>query len=87
MSFTLSFAGSRRRAALAALAAIAAPPVLAQSVGGIGGDGLTFQQAQRKFPGLGRATFETADLNGDGVIEANELPVLQGIYAQTTQSR
>ena len=32
-------------------------------------------------------TFEKADLNGDGVIERNELPVLQGIYQQTTQSR
>ena len=32
-------------------------------------------------------TFEKADLNGDGVIEPNELPVLQGIYDQLNQSR
>lgn len=65
----------------------AAPVATAQDVGGTAGGGLTFQQAQRKFPGLRQVTFEKADLNGDGVIEPNELPILQGIYQQTTQSR
>ncbi len=75
--------------ALAAGIAAAAPPpaARAQAVGGIGGDGLTFQQAKVKFPQLRQVTFEKADLNDDGVIEPNELPVLQSVYTQMNQSR
>lgn len=84
---------SRRFAPTAAVAlaltviTVAHAPARAQAVGAISGEGLTFEQAQRKFPGLRRVTFEKADLNGDGVIEANELPVLQGLYQQLNQSR
>lgn len=76
------------KSALVAAVALAAAPALAQSVGGVGGGGgLTYQQAARKFPGLSRVTFEKADLNADGVIEPNELPVLQGVYQATSNSR
>lgn len=73
---------------LAAAATLApTPPARAQSVGGISGQGLTLQQVQRRFPGLREVSFEKADLNGDGLIEPSELPVLQGVYDQLNQSR
>ena len=84
----MSLISALLRPALLAAFALGAVPALAQSVGGVGGSGgLTYQRAAQKFPGLSRVTFEKADLNGDGVIEPNELPVLQSVYQATQNSR
>ena len=59
-----------------------------RSAGGVGGSGGARPTSgpRSKFPGLSRVTFEKADLNGDGVIEPNELPVLQSVYQATQNS-
>lgn len=41
--------------------------------------GLTFERARQLIPGLQRVTFEKADRNGDGVIDASEFPAFQSI--------
>lgn len=41
--------------------------------------GLTFQRARAAIPGLQQVTFEKADRNDDGVIDASEFPAFQSI--------
>lgn len=60
----------------ASLAAIAASP-----------SGLTFERARAGMPGLQRVTFNHADRNGDGVIDASEWPTLQSLYNVTMRNR
>jgi hypothetical protein len=84
----MSIVSDLLRPALLGAFVLGAVPAFSQSVGGVGGSGgLTYQRAAQKFPGLSRVTFEKADLNGDGVIESNEMPVLQSIYQATRNSR
>jgi hypothetical protein len=75
--------------ALTALTLAAPGAAMAQAVGAAAAPagGLTFQQARAKFPRLTQVTFDHADLNGDGVIEPQEMPVLQSMYDQTYQNR
>jgi len=44
------------------------------------GQTLTFQQARARLPRLQDVIFEKADKNGDGVIDARELPTLEALY-------
>jgi hypothetical protein len=41
--------------------------------------GLTFERARAGIPGLLRPTFDAADRNGDGVIDAREFPTFQSL--------
>lgn len=80
---------ARAALALAAVVLLAAAPEAPPQTGAIGAgpDGLTFQQARARFPQLPQVMFDRADLNGDGVIDSRELPVLQGMYNQSFRAR
>lgn len=85
----------RALAALAVLAAsilAAAPPAHAVNFGALASiaaspGGLTFDRARAGMPGLQRVTFNHADRNGDGVIDASEWPTLQSLYNVTVRNR
>jgi hypothetical protein len=76
----------RRTLILAALVAIGGPTAAAaQNFGGLSTiaaspGGLSFERARAGMPGLNRVTFDHADRNGDGVVDATEFPVLQSLY-------
>lgn len=50
-------------------------------------DGLTFTRARQLIPGLQRVTFEKADFNNDGVIDASEFPAFQSIVNAMFRAR
>jgi hypothetical protein len=72
-------------ASFAALLFLGASGANSQSFGSLHlspGQTMTYQQAKFYLPRLTEVTFEKADADGDGVIDARELPVLQSIYEQ-----
>ncbi|MBP7002891.1 EF-hand domain-containing protein [Amaricoccus sp.] len=50
-------------------------------------DGLTFTRARQLIPGLQRVTFDKADFNHDGVIDASEFPTFQAVVNAMFRSR
>ncbi len=75
-----------------AAALLAAPDARAQNFASLSAQasspgGLTFERARQGIPGLLRPTFEAADRNGDGVIDAREFPTFQSIVTARTRSR
>jgi hypothetical protein len=83
----------RRLLAIAAAASmLAGPPALAQNFAGLSAQarspgGLSWERARIGMPGLQRPTFDRADRNGDGVIDASEWPTLQSLYNALNRSR
>lgn len=59
----------------AVLLAVPAPAVVRAQAAG-----LTYDQAQQRFRGMNEVHIAKCDRNGDGLIDAGEMPCVQGIY-------
>jgi hypothetical protein len=72
---------SHLTAVAALLAAALAPAMRPDSARAqTGGGALTFAQIEQRFDGMNEIHIAKCDRNGDGLIERNEYPCVQGIY-------